>query len=68
VAEYPSRLRTMLWAVGLPALTALVACIAAADSWEDTRYTNAMALTLYAVLMPAVALRNARALRAPGVD
>ncbi|MDQ1431439.1 MAG: hypothetical protein QOF40_2041 [Actinomycetota bacterium] len=55
----------MLWAVVLPAATALTSGIAALFALEDTQYSTAAFLSIYAVLMPGVALRNHRVVRTP---
>jgi hypothetical protein len=65
VRFWHSRLGVMLWAVVLPAATALTATVAALFALEDTQYSTATILSIYVVLMPGVAVRNHRALRAP---
>jgi hypothetical protein len=52
-----------VWAVVLPAATALTTGVAALFALEDTQYSTAALLSIYAVLMPGVALRNHRVLR-----
>ena len=55
-------LRTVLWAVVLPATTAVSAAVGVVFSLADSEYTLTAILATYAVLMPGVAIRNARAL------
>ena len=54
--------RTVLWAVVLPAATAVSAGVGVVLTLTDSEYTLAAILATYAVLMPGVALRNSRAL------
>jgi hypothetical protein len=61
---WQSRLGVMVWAVVLPAATALASGVAALLALEDTQYSTATFLSVYAVLMPGVALRNHRVVRA----
>ena len=55
-------IRTVLWAVVLPAAAAVSAGVGAAFSLADSEYTLTAILAAYAILMPGVALRNARVL------
>ncbi len=58
-----------MWAVALPATAAVCAGVAAVFSLTDSEYTLTAILATYAVLMPGVAVRNARALGVgPGAD
>jgi hypothetical protein len=65
VEIWQSRLGVTLWAVVLPAATALATGVAALFALEDAQYSTAVFLSIYAVLMPGVALRNHRVVRAP---